>query len=196
MKKIHSFFLVIFLALVFVFPLKTEAREEKIADDLKVSAAYSDTLQCSKSAAHCSDKPMSSYLPSVQATPKPKNLKKPPSLDAELIFKMINDHRKGLGLPPYEKEDKLCKLAESRGPELYDEIFVSGDIHGGLYKRKIPFWITENMINQPNEEAAMNWWLHSSIHRKAIEGDFKYSCGVCWGNSCAQLFTSYVPKAE
>lgn len=119
---------------------------------------------------------------------------KPDSLDSEKIFQMINAHRAGLGLAAFQKEDKLCTLAVERGPELYNEIFVTHNIHGGFYNRNIPFWITENMKYGDSEEAIFNWWLSSSIHRKAIEGDFLYSCGTCYGKSCAQLFTSYQPK--
>lgn len=122
------------------------------------------------------------------------SVSKPVSLDAEKIMRMIQDHRASLGLPAYETDEQLCRLAADRGPELYDEIFKTGDIHGGLYRRNIPFWITENMKYGESEASVFAWWLSSPIHRKAIEGSFRYSCGVCWGNSCAQLFTSYVPK--
>lgn len=124
----------------------------------------------------------------------PTSQEKPSSLDANLIFNMINQHRANLGLTAFEKEEKLCAMAQERGPELYDEIFTNGNIHGGFYKRNFPWWITENMKHGASEELVFNWWLSSPIHRKAIESDFIYSCGECYGNSCAQLFTSYTPK--
>lgn len=124
----------------------------------------------------------------------PSKAQKPPSLNSDMLLDMINAHRTTLGLPAYQKEDKLCSLAQERGPELYDEIFTSGNIHGGLYNRNLPYWITENMKYGENEQDVFNWWMNSFIHRKAIEGDFLYSCGECYGNSCAQLFTSYVAK--
>lgn len=136
-------------------------------------------------------------VPETAVTISPKVLptaEKPPSLSADTLFEMINTHRVSLGLPAYQKEEQLCALAQERCPELYDEIFTSGNIHGGLYNRNLPFWITENMKYGDNEHDVLNWWLSSSIHRKAIEGNFLYSCGECYGNSCAQLFTSYVAK--
>lgn len=120
---------------------------------------------------------------------KPKN-----SLNSDVIFQMINDHRTAMGLSPFEKEERLCKIADSRGPALYDEIFTTHTMHKGLYDRNYPFWITENMAHYGSEQAVFNWWLGSKIHRAAIEGNYKYSCGTCYGNSCAQLFTSYIPK--
>lgn len=124
----------------------------------------------------------------------PTTAEKPASLSSDILFEMINSHRATLGLPAYQKEDKLCTLAKERGPELYDEIFTSGNIHGGLYNRNLPYWITENMKYGPDENDVFNWWMNSYIHKKAIEGNFTYSCGECYGNSCAQLFTSYVAK--
>ncbi len=117
-----------------------------------------------------------------------------PSLNADLIFNMINDHRVALGLPKVEKEDKLCQLAQMRAPEGIAEVFKTGAIHSGLYNRNIPFWITENMKYGTSELEAFTWWLNSYIHRKAIEGNYKYSCGACSGNLCVQEFTNYQPK--
>lgn len=117
-----------------------------------------------------------------------------PSLNADVIFNLINDYRTGLGLPKFEKEDKLCQLAQVRAPEGISEVFVSGKIHSGLYNRNIPFWITENMKYGTSEVEVFNWWLHSYIHKKAIESSHKYSCGACSGNLCVQEFTNYQPK--
>jgi uncharacterized protein YkwD len=115
------------------------------------------------------------------------------SSQSEEIFNLINQHRQTLGKPPFEKEDRLCQLAVSRGPELAGEV-ASGDYHKGLYDRNLPYWVTENMAYYGNAQADMNFWLHSAIHTKAIEGDFKYSCGYCQGNACIQLFTNFTPK--
>lgn len=130
----------------------------------------------------------------TDAISSPSTAEKPASLSSDLLFDMINNHRATLNLPAYQKDDKLCALADERGPELYDEIFTNGNIHGGLYDRNLPYWITENMKYGPDENDVFNWWMNSSIHKKAIEGNFTYSCGECYGHACAQLFTSYVAK--
>lgn len=119
---------------------------------------------------------------------------KPSSLNPDILFVMINNHRQSIGKPPFEKDGQLCSLAVSRGPELYDEIFKNHNVHAGLNNRNLPYWITENMAHYDTEEKVFSWWMNSGLHRRAIEGDFKYSCGECYGNSCAQLFTSYTPK--
>lgn len=140
-----------------------------------------------------SETPKPTETPTPTPTPIPQGT--PTSrLSIDTLYSMMNEHRAKIGLPAYEKVDKLCELARSRGPELDNEIYGDGTIHGGLISRNIPYWLTENMISQDTEQQAFNWWLNSSIHRKAIEGDYKYACGICQGKSCAMLFTSYTPK--
>lgn len=116
------------------------------------------------------------------------------SLNPERIFQLINAHREELHLPPFQKHDYLCKLANDRKPELYNEIFGTAYVHQGLYDRNLPYWITENMASYPTEEKIVSWWLNSTIHRRAIEGPYTYSCGACSGNSCTQLFTNFVSR--
>lgn len=116
------------------------------------------------------------------------------SLNPEVIFELINNYRKSIGLSPFEKEPKLCQIAKERSTEINNEILVTGNLHNGLYSRNLNFWVTENLIYAENEQYAMNWWLNSPIHRQAITGNSRYSCGECNGNSCSQLFSSYTPK--
>ena len=161
-------------------------------ENLKCAAVETDKQIIAKAAAF-----ISPIVPSTvqNVTPTSTTIQeKPASLSSDLLFEMINTYRASIGLPAYQKDDQLCSLAKERGPELYDEIFTNGNIHGGLYNRNLPYWITENMKYGPDENDVFNWWMNSSIHRAAIEGNFTYSCGECYGNSCAQLFTSYQPK--
>lgn len=116
-------------------------------------------------------------------------------LNSDTLLQLINQHREGLGLPALIKDEQLCKVADYRKPQLYDEIFTSGNIHKGFYDLNLPYYITENMAHYGSEQAILNWWLGSPIHSAAIEGNSKYSCGACSGNSCAQLFTNYTPKS-
>ena len=119
----------------------------------------------------------------------------PGSLNSDLLFDMINNHRASIGLPAYQKDERLCTIARDRGPDLYNEIFVNGNMHAGFYKLNLPYWATENMISLGSEQASFNWWMNSSIHRRAIESSaHTHSCGACYGNSCAQIFTAFQPK--
>lgn len=115
------------------------------------------------------------------------------NLDTGLIFDLINAHRASIGKAPFQKEEALCSLASARSTELSLE-FSNGTLHSGLYNRKLPYWITENAKWGSNESGTVKWWLNSPIHRRAIEGDYTYSCGACQGSKCAQLFTSFTPK--
>ncbi len=116
------------------------------------------------------------------------------SLSAEKILSLINNHRKNKNLEPFQKNDELCQIAQTRAPQLYDEIFITRNVHAGFYDLQLPYWTTENMAHYESEEKIIEWWLGSTIHRNALEGSHTYSCGACQGNSCVQLFTSFVPK--
>jgi uncharacterized protein YkwD len=120
-----------------------------------------------------------------------------PNLNSDMIFDMINQHRASIGKPPFQKDEALCSLAQTRATELHGELFEGkGALHSGLYNRNLPYWITEDAKWGSNEAGTVDWWLHSPIHRAAIEGDYTYSCGACQGSQCSQLFTSYTPKAS
>jgi len=115
------------------------------------------------------------------------------TLNPDLIFDLINEHRAGIGLPLFQKDANLCSIAQSRTTQMPAEV-TNGNLHAGLYARNLPYWITENMKYGGNEQETVDWWLHSPIHRAAIESNNKYACGACIGNTCDMLFTSYTPK--
>lgn len=121
------------------------------------------------------------------------SLSTPGGLNADKLFEMSNSYRAERGLPPFQKDEKSCQLAASRAPEVAGEV-ASGELHKGLKERNLPYWNTENIISMRTEEEAFTWWINDYIHKKAIEGNFTYSCVACSGNSCAQEFTNYQPK--
>lgn len=114
-------------------------------------------------------------------------------LNPEKLFTMANNYRQSKGLAPLEKDERACTLAASRAPEINAEV-AEGRMHSGLKARNLPYWNTENIITMNSEEAAFNWWINDTIHREAIEGNYKYSCVACSGNACAQEFTNFQPK--
>lgn len=117
-----------------------------------------------------------------------------PSLNADLLFDLVNAYRAKLGLPAFIKDAPLCQIAESRKPELMGEIFGGKGIHSGFRARNLPYWATENMKYGPNEQEVLQWWIGSSIHHRALVSDSKYSCSACSGHVCIQLFTNYIAK--
>ncbi len=113
---------------------------------------------------------------------------------SELLFQMANQHRAKLGLGVFEKDEKICQIAQQRAPQVYGEVFTAGPMHKGFYALNLPYWAAENIASYQTIEENFNFWIADYIHRKAIEGDYKYSCVACFGNSCSQIFTSYIPK--
>jgi len=116
------------------------------------------------------------------------------TLSADLLFQLTNNHRAEIGLTAFEHEAQVCAVADSRKYEMVDEIFNTHNLHAGFYAKNLPYWATENLIWQHTEAEALNWWLHSPVHKSAIEGNYKYACGVCNGEVCNMVFTNYDPK--
>ena len=114
-------------------------------------------------------------------------------LNSERIFELINQYRAHQGLAPFERDDKVCELAQIRSAELATEL-ANGTIHSGLYARNLPYWIWENAKIGANEEGTVAWWISSPLHHQSIVGDYRFSCVKCTGNYCSQLFTSFVAK--
>ncbi len=131
----------------------------------------------------------------VTAKPAPQFTQIPTgTLSAEVLFEMVNAHRASISLPALEKEAQICHVAEARRQGIADEIFLGRPLHAGFYNMNLPYWATENMIYQHTEQEALNWWLNSPVHRSAIEGSYKYACGVCNGEVCNMVFTNLEPK--
>lgn len=135
--------------------------------------------------------PLVSPIPQTPATPSQTSSG---GLNADTLFAMVNEHRAKIGLPPFQQDSNLAAVAQSRAPELQGEMYGGGGMHAGFYNRQLPYWATENMISQQTETEALNWWLNSSVHRGAIEGNYTYASVACEGKNCAMIFTSFTPK--
>ena len=171
--------------------LNTVKQQNATTDSPTISTQAPTTLPTN------TPKPPTTFTPVPQITfpsLQPTVTILPHSLDPEKLFTLINDHRKSMNLPLLQKHEYLCSIAQIRASQIYDEIFVTKNVHAGFYDMNLPYWITENAAHYPSEEAIFNWWLGSPIHRQAIEGKHMYTCGACYGNSCVQLFTSFIPK--
>lgn len=167
---------------------KAEAREALIKEEIKIISSLKPS-----STPSTSPSPTPSATPIASVKPVSSQQLSNGGLNADKLFAMSNSHRQSKGLAPFEKEDRMCQLAVSRAPEIAQEI-ASGRMHSGLKSRNLPYWHSENIISMRSEEEAFRWWINDYIHKIQIEGDYKYSCVACFGNSCAQEFTNFIPK--
>lgn len=116
-------------------------------------------------------------------------------LNADTLLGLINEHRVSLGLPALQKDDSLMQIARERAPELFDEIFVNGNMHAGFHARNLPYFATENIIYNQSEAGAFRWWLNSGVHRAAIQNpEYTHTGIACAGKACAQIFTAFKPR--
>lgn len=114
-------------------------------------------------------------------------------LNADVLFNMSNTYRAGLGLAPFQRDDRICSLAAARAPQIAAEI-AGGYMHAGKDSHGFPYRVTENIITMRSEAEAFNWWVNDYIHRVQIEQSNTHSCVACAGNACTQVFTSYQPR--
>lgn len=173
------------------------AQAKKVSDAIPKpkSTVEPTTKPTQKPTASPSTKPTESSSP----TPVPTSIPSSSSelntggLNADKIFELVNNYRSSKSLPPVQKDDRVCEVARSRAPEVGAEI-SGGYMHKGIRARNLPYFNSEIIISMRSEEAAVNWWISDYIHRVQMEGDYKYSCAACSGNSCVQEFTNFLPK--
>jgi uncharacterized protein YkwD len=115
-------------------------------------------------------------------------------LNADTLFSLVNNYRQENGKPLFTKDESTCSIASLRAAQVNNEIYGTSQMHAGLNAMQLPYRITENIISYSTEEEAFNWWKNDYIHRIQMLGDFNYSCTACSGNSCSQVFTSYISK--
>jgi uncharacterized protein YkwD len=158
---------------------KNLSPEEKILEETKTaSKAAQDKTE--------SPSPSPTALPST--TPVASG-----NSNSEAMFQMVNDYRAKLGLKAFEKDERICKIAEGRAPQVNGEL-ESGNLHKGFRDLNLPYWASENIAAYSTIEQDFKFWISDYIHKKAIESDNKYSCVACSGASCSQIFTSFVSK--
>lgn len=152
----------------------TKASAQDLAQDIPAPTSVTPTID----------------VPEVTTTVTPTG----EGLHADTIFDLVNASRAQYGLAPFQKDERICDVAAARAPEISNEIWVTHTMHAGFYARNLPYWATENLISMQTEQQAVNWWLHSPVHRAALLGNWKYACVACSGTSCSMIFTNFDPK--
>jgi uncharacterized protein YkwD len=140
-----------------------------------------------------SPKPTASLSPIVKKPISSVSVS-PASLSGDVIFDLVNQHRVSIGRPALIKDTVLCSIAQTRAPQVSDELYGGKKMHSGFYALNLPYWATENIAAYATESQTVKWWLSDYIHKKAIEGTATHSCAACSGRFCSQIFTSYVKK--
>lgn len=139
------------------------------------------------------------FIHTLQNSQQPPPFVPITKLDEYEMWKLIQNHRKSLGLQPFIEDERLCKIAEERAKEITTEFSHDAFVRKieGRYYTFIPrgSGIAENLLYTDVSEAwGFGLWLNSPTHRKYIEGSWKYSCLRCSGIYCQQTFSSFDGK--
>lgn len=108
------------------------------------------------------------------------------SIDADKTWDLIQDWRGQNNLKPFEKNEKLCKIAETVAYYGYENKSSLND----------KFWdypskITQNAsYGSDSPEQILNDWTQTDENLNILNKDWKYSCLVCHYDDCVQIYSN------
>ncbi len=158
-----------------------EDMREDMSDDQTVMAVSNEVITIAYVT------PMQEVASASTITPDTEDY----TLNSDVIFNLVNQHRISIGLQPVERNESIMQIAKERAPELFDEIFVNGNMHAGFYAKNLSYPSSEIIIYYNTEEGAVQWWLNSPIHRGIIQNASYTKAGIaCSGKSCSMIFAT------
>jgi len=107
-------------------------------------------------------------------------------LDAEVLWEAIQSWRQSEGLPKYQKDEGLCRIATNRVSDGIDN-------HKGLYEKYGDYSsvIQENSNDgYHSEKDSLNGWLNSQAHHETLKKRYLYSCVATSGDFAVQIFSN------
>lgn len=114
-------------------------------------------------------------------------------LKEKSLFELIQVWREKQGLSRFQENTKLCEVADNRVEEIQDDYSHEKFIIDANANNAYGFHaVSENILAgfSVSEEYALKRWLSSAPHKKAIEGDYMYSCLRCVHSHCVQIFAN------
>lgn len=115
------------------------------------------------------------------------------NLNENIIFEKVNNWREANGYPRYIKDERACKIAETRIGEVKLN-WSHEDFKGYRWTNICPngCLLGENLARDfPNEIIMIRWWIESPLHRRNLEESFEGSCVKCSGTICVHIFVRY-----
>lgn len=113
-------------------------------------------------------------------------------LNSDKLWSLIQEWRQSQGLSPYIKDQRLCKIAELRAPEVNAEKIP----HAGFLQRysTYPYVLSENIVyDSISENLAFDKWLNSASHAATLRANYIYSCVATDKDDAVQIFSNLEP---
>lgn len=108
------------------------------------------------------------------------------SIDANQTWELIQSWRTQNNLKPFEKNDKLCKVAETVA-------YYGNEDKSSLNDKfwDYPYKIGQNAsYDSDSPQQILEDWTHSDENKNILSQDWKYSCLVCHNNDCVQIYSN------
>lgn len=118
---------------------------------------------------------------------------KPTKLSDEKLWNLIQKWRADNNLPEYIKDERLCTIAKLRAPEQEGELANAPHLNFRNRVREVvgEIRVSENATQGGTEQYALNSWLSSPPHKKALLADWKYSCVATHHSYAVQIFSNF-----
>ncbi len=110
-------------------------------------------------------------------------------LSSDRLWTLINEYRVEKGLSPFIKDQRLCKISDSRVVDILEDYSHDKLYSDDKYTRDYAY--SENIDISWTEEESVRDWSDSPSHRKALEGSWIYSCISTKQKSTVQIFSSF-----
>ena len=119
------------------------------------------------------------------------------------IARLVNEHRKSMGLKPMQLSNVICKIAEEHSTNMGSQkVPFSHDGMDGRVarankelKQNASSWAENIATGQRNAKDAVAKWLSSPGHRENIEGDYNQTgVGIAKGKDGSLYFTQIFIK--
>jgi hypothetical protein len=108
------------------------------------------------------------------------------TISSDETWNKVADWRTKNNLKPFEKNDKLCIVAE--------DLANDTDIRKITFKDKYynyPYRLGQVAIyNADSPDDVLDEWTNTPENLEILKKDWKYSCLVCESRNCAQIFSN------
>ena len=122
---------------------------------------------------------------------------------AKEIFRLVNEHRKAIGLKPLVMNDVISRAAEDHSKNMADEKISFSHINldervakiNKQLKQGANAWAENVATGQRSAKEAVGTWLKSQGHKENIEGDYNQTgIGIAKGKNGSLFFTQIFIK--
>ncbi len=107
-------------------------------------------------------------------------------INSDSTWNLVQNWRKENNLKEFEKSDRLCVIAKDLANDTNIKKISFRDKYWNY-----PYKIGQvSIYNADSASDVLEEWINTKDNLEILKKDWKYSCLVCEGNNCAQIFSN------